>query len=192
MKDTDRPELIRVLELDYEKTTQLIEGIVGTSFTIRGWGITLVAALVGLTFQAQLWEIAVLAVVVILLIALVDGYHSWLYGRILRHATNIERVLGLYYVSLARGDDDPEAHRAFEVAILAYQFGRFAEIREFGLKTLLRDALSRWTFVALYATLLICALVSLALVLFPAQSHSAKFECTAVQGAANVFLCKPK
>jgi len=86
MKETGQPELVRVLELDYEKTTKLIEGIVSSSFTIRGWGIALISALIGLTFQAQRWEIAGLAIVVTFLIAFVDGYHSWLYAKVLRHA----------------------------------------------------------------------------------------------------------
>jgi len=90
MKETGQPELVRVLELDYEKTTKLIEDIVSSSFTIRGWGIALISALIGFTFQAQLWEIAGTAIVVTLLIAFVDGYHSWLYARILRHAQNVE------------------------------------------------------------------------------------------------------
>ena len=75
-KDTQK-ELVRVLELDYEKTTEVIESIISSSFTIRGWGIALSSALIGLTFQAERWEIAVLAVVVTLLIAFIDGYHSW-------------------------------------------------------------------------------------------------------------------
>src|SRR5689334_10503466 len=116
MTDAEQKELVRVLEVDYEKTTKLTEGVVGSSFTIRGWGIALISALIGLTFQASRWEIAALAIVVTLLIALTDAYHSWLYGKILRHAQNIEHILALYYASLARGADDPRARREFEIA----------------------------------------------------------------------------
>ena len=192
MKDTKLKELIRILELDYEKTTKLIEGIVSTSFTIRGWGIALVSALIGFTFQTQFWQIAALSVVVTLLIAFMDGYHSWLYAKALQHTQNLERVLGLYYAALARGEDDPVARRDFEVAILAHQFGRFAEIqRKFGLKAL-REARPRMILVILYGTLLSCALVSGTLVLYPKRNPPAKFECTAVPGAANVYVCQPK
>ena len=118
MTDTEQKELVRLLELDYEKTTKLIEGIIGSSFTVRGWGIALISALIGLTFQAARWEIAGLAIVATFLIALVDGYHSWLYSKILRHAQKIEAIVTLYYASLARGEDDPRARREFEVAIL--------------------------------------------------------------------------
>lgn len=191
MKETGQPELVRVLKLDYEKTTKLIEGIVSSSFTIRGWGIALISALIGLTFQAQRWEIAGLAIVVTFLIAFVDGYHSWLYAKVLRHAQNVEHVLGLYYASLARGEDDPDARRDFEVAILAHQFGRFAEIQKFRLSAL-REARPRLIILILYVTLLACAMVSGALVIFSKKNPATKFECTAVPGAANVYVCKPK
>jgi hypothetical protein len=90
VNENTQKELVRVVELDYEKTTKQIESIVGSSFTIRGWGIALISALIGLTLQANHWGIAVLAVVVTLLIAFVDGYHSWLYAKVLQHANRIE------------------------------------------------------------------------------------------------------
>jgi hypothetical protein len=191
MTQNAQPELVRVLELDYEKTTKLIEGVVGTSFTIRGWGIALISALIGLTFQTQLWEVAVLAIVVTLLIALIDGYHSWLYSKILRHAQQIEHVLALYYASLARGEDDPDALREFQVAIAAHQFGRFAEIQRFRLGAL-KEARPRMVILILYVTLLACALVAGTAVFVAKKNPANKFECTAVSGATNVFVCKPK
>jgi len=112
MDDNTRKEIVRELELDYEKTTKAIESVVSSSFTIRGWGMTLIAALIGLSFQNKLWPLSALAVVVILLLALVDGYHSWLYAKVLQHANNIETILRYYYAFLARGDVDPQAKRA--------------------------------------------------------------------------------
>jgi len=53
-----------------------------------------------------------------------DGYHSWLYAQLLRHAVTVERVLASYYDSLARGEDDPKVRENFEVAIYAHEFGR--------------------------------------------------------------------
>lgn len=192
MKDLEQKEMLRVVELDYEKTIKLVEGIVATSFTIRGWGVALSSALSGWTFQTQFWQIAVLAVVVTLLIAFMDGYHSWLYAKTLQHAQALERVLGLYYAALARGEDDPAARREFEVAILAHQFGRFAEIqKKFGLRAF-REARPRIILVVLYGTLLSCAIVSGTLVLLSKKPPSTKFECTAVPAAANVYVCQPK
>lgn len=188
MTDPEQKELVRLLEVDYDKTTKLIEDIVGSSFTIRGWGIALISALIGLTFQAQQWKVAGLAVVVIFLIAFVDGYHTWLYSKILLHSRKIERVMGLYYASLARGEDDPRARREFEVAILAHRFGRFSEIQKFRI----RDVHPRFVILTLYLTLLICAVASGTLVFFSNRNPATKFECTAVPAAANVYVCKPK
>jgi hypothetical protein len=55
MDDNTRKEIVRELELDYEKTTQAIEDVGSSSFTIRGWGMTQIAALIGLIFQDTLW-----------------------------------------------------------------------------------------------------------------------------------------
>jgi hypothetical protein len=191
MKDAERCELVRVLELDYEKTTKVIEGVVSSSFTIRGWGIALISALIGLTFQTQLWELAGLGIVVTLLIAFIDSYHSWLYAKLLRHATDVEHVLGLYYAALARGEDDPDAIRDFEVAALAHRFGRFAELQRFRLRALL-DVRPRLIILILYVTLMICTIASGALVLFRQRSPAMKFECTAVPDARNIYVCQPK
>ncbi len=189
MKDDDKKELVRLLEVDYEKTTKLIEGFVGSSFTIRGWGIALASALIGLTFQAETWKIAALAVVVTLLVAFVDAYHSWLYSRALSHAQRTEKVLSLYYAALSRGEDDPDAMREFEVAILSHQFGRFSGMGKFHLKAL-REARPRVVIVSLYVTLLLCAITSGILV--SRQRTTPKLDCTAVAGAPTVYVCKQK
>lgn len=179
MKETQQPEVVRVLELDYEMTTKLVEGLVSNSFTIRGWGIALISALIGLTFQAQRWEIAVLAIIVTILIAFVDGYHASLYAKVFRHAQNVEHVLSLYYSLLARGEDDPDAGRDYEVAIGAHKFGRFAEVRKFRFVNL-RDARPRLVIIVLYATLLLCALVSGSLVFFADKNPSKNVTWTTI------------
>jgi hypothetical protein len=192
MNDDTQKEIVRVLELDYEKTTKEIESILGSSFTIRGWGIALSSALIGLTFQAQDWEIAVLAIIVTLLIAFVDGYHSWLYAKVLQHANNIETVMRFYYAFLARGAIDPQAHRDFLVKIESHRFGRFTEIHKgFGLRNL-REARPRLVILTLYATLLACAVVSGILVRSAAKKPAMSFECNVVPGVANVYVCRPK
>jgi hypothetical protein len=93
MNEHAQKELLRVLELDYQQTIKEIESIISSSFAIRGWGIALSSALIGLTIQAQHWEIAALAVVVTLLIAFVDGYHSWLYAKVLQRRLYVADVM---------------------------------------------------------------------------------------------------
>lgn len=192
MTDDTQKELVRVLELDYEKTTQAIENITSTSFTIRGWGITLITALIGLTFQEHYWEFAVLAVVVTLLIGLVNGYHSWLYAMVLQHANRIEYILRYYFAFLARGDADEEAQLDFRSKIMAHRFGRFSEIQKgFRFSDLLK-ARPRFVIVTLYLTLLTCAAVS-GVIAYTSGKHPApSFGCTLVQGASDTYVCKPK
>ncbi len=188
---TQHAELLKLLQSDSDATTKLIEGIVTSSFTIRGWGITLVSALIGLTFQAQLWQVAGLAVVVTLLIAFIDGYHSWLYAELLEHASAAEKVLIAYYASLARGEDDPQAQEEFEVALSAYSFGRYAALHRFRLRDL-REARPRSVIIALYATLLVAAVSSGFLAMSSKKSAGEKFECNAVSGPSNVYICNKK
>ena len=185
-------ELVRILEVDYEKTTQAIESVNGSSFTIRGWGMTLVAGLIGLTFQAQYWEIALLAMVVTLLLAFVDGYHSWLYGKVLQHANNIESVMRYYHAYLARGDVDDQARLDFLGKLLSHNFGRFTEIRHGFRLSSLREARPRMVIVTLYLTLLVCSMVS-GVLAFSSQKHPAPaFGCVPVPGTADVYVCKAK
>lgn len=192
MNEATQKELVRVLELDYEKTTKAIESIISSSFTIRGWGIALSSALIGFTFQAQHWEIAILAVLVTLLIAFVDGYHSWLYAKVLQHANHIETIMRYYYAFLARDDVDDQTRIDFLGKILAHRFGRFTEIHKGFTFSSLREARPRYVIVTLYATLLACAAVSGALA-FSSKKHPAPtFGCTQVPGAADTYVCKPK
>lgn len=185
-------ELVRVLEVDYEKTTKQIESIISSSFTIRGWAIALSSALIGLTFQAQHWEIAVLAIAVTLLLAFVDGYHSWLYAKVLQHANNIETVMRYYYAYLSRGDVDNQARIDFLGKILAHRFGRFTEIRKGFTFSNLREARPRYVIITLYGTLLACATVS-GVLAFSSKKHPAPaFGCAPVPGSADVYICKPK
>jgi len=184
MKANEQSDLLKLLQVDNEETAKLIEGIVNTSFTIRGWGITLVSALIGLTFQAQQWQVACLAVVITFLIAFIDGYHSWLYAGLLRHAVSVEQVLATYYAALARGEDDPQAREDFEVALLAHRFGRFAGIGKFRLWDL-RAARPRPVIAVLYLTLFVAAVTSGLIVGSSKKSAGEKFECSAVSGSPN-------
>ena len=192
MNVQEQAELLKMLQADSDATTKLIEGVVGSSFTIRGWGITLVSALIGLTFQAQLWQVAALAVVVTLLVAFIDGYHSWLYAELLEHAVAAEQVLISYYSSLARGEDDPQARDEFEVDISAYSFGRYAALHRFRLRDL-GKARPRPVIAILYVTLLVASIASGWLAASSKKSTGERFECNAVSGgSSNVFICNKK
>jgi len=145
-------------------------------------------------FPEQALALSALAVV-ILLLALVDGYHSWLYAKLLQHANNIETILRYYYAFLARGDVDPQAKRDFEVKIESHRFGRYSEInKKFSLADL-RDARPRLVLVVLYGTLLACAVASGILIYSSSKRAAAtttNLDCTPVAAGANLYVCKPK
>ena len=162
---TPDKELLRLLELDYEKTAKLSEGLVTSGFTIRGWAITLTSALVGVAFQNHLWQ---LAAAVVLLFALADGYQSWLYSRVMAHAESIERTFGAYYSSLARAGD-LDAQREFRVALYAHSFGRFADAKRFSLNCL-SEIPPKLVFAVMYVTLLICTIAGAALIAFSTKT----------------------
>jgi len=199
MSEAAIKELVRVLELDYEKTTRAIDGIISSSFTIRGWGIALISALIGFTLQSNHWEMALLSVVVTLLIAFVDGYHSWLYARVLLHANNIESVMRYYSAFLARGEVDDQERIDFLAKIQAHRFGRFTEIQKRFTFSNLCDVRPRSVIVTLYATLLLCATGSGALAFWSNPYPTPSFGCTQIpalsrleSGSAYVYVCKPK
>lgn len=191
MNSDNQKELLRLLEADEDRTTKLIEGIVGSTYTIRGWGIALISALIGLTLQIQKWQIAALAIVVTCLIAFIDCYHSWLYGQLLRHAISVERVLELYYAALARGQEDPQAQEDFEVALLAHNFGRFQGIRAFRVRDV-RYIRPRVVIGVLYSTLLIAAIVAGSITIVSKKIAAKKFECSSAPGATGVYICTEK
>ncbi len=136
MDDSSRREMLRLVELDYERTSKFIEGIVGTGATIRGWAITIWVALLGAAVDRKLWELAALGAVVILVFGLVDGYHASLYRAALDHAMRLERITRDYYAMIGRGTDDPDAELDLRAELESHRFGYYSNLRRFELRDL--------------------------------------------------------
>jgi hypothetical protein len=182
---------LHLLEVDYERTTKFIEGVVATGATIRGWTITLTVALLGVAFERHLWEMGVVAIVLIVMFGFVDGYHSWLYAEALSHAGHVEKTLGLYYAGLA-SDGDPDAQFAFDVELRVHRFGPFSNFKRFRLVDL-KTVRPRFVLVTLYATLLIIAAAGTVLVAARNRTTSVDLSCTAVQNAPpGTLICVTK
>jgi hypothetical protein len=122
-------ERVRLVELDLEKTNELIRGVVATSATLRGTAVTIWLALMGFTVQQQLAELALLAAIVAALFVVVDGYHGWLYTEASKHARAVERLLSMYYDALSRGEDDDDIKIEFLAALRSHRFGLFLNLR---------------------------------------------------------------
>lgn len=158
-ESSTKRELLRLLELDYERTNKFVEGVAATSITIRGWAITITLALVGVGFDRDLWQVSVLALVVALLFAVLDAYQSGLYSQGLAHSASIEATLAKYYASLARGNVDERAVEDFEVALESQSFGLSANLVRFQFVNLFKSK-PRFGAGVLYLTLVLTACVA--------------------------------
>ncbi len=158
----NKEELLRLLEMDYDRTNKFIEGVLSTIVTIRGWAITISLALLGVGFDRDLSQAALLAVVVTLLFAALDAYHSWLYTQAIDHTRSIEAILARYYASLVRGHIDADATEDFAVKLETHRFGLSANLSRFGWSKI--GSLRPRFMVFLYIALLLVAAVAACLI----------------------------
>ena len=153
-------ERIRLVELDYEKTNEFVKGVVATGAALRGSAITVWLALIGFGFQQRLVSLAVLAALVVVVFALVDGYHGWLYAEAAKHLRAVERVTSTYYNALSRGEDDEDAVRDFRQELRFHRFGLFSNLRATINWDFLRDARPKIVYRLVYPLLLTLAVVA--------------------------------
>src|SRR5437868_1929488 len=69
----DPTELKRLIELEYERTSKFIDGVIATTATIRGWAVTIWLAVVGVAFDRSVWELGVLAAIVAAVFMVIDA-----------------------------------------------------------------------------------------------------------------------
>jgi hypothetical protein len=125
--------------------------------------------------------------VLIVMFALVDGYHSWLYAEALEHSGRVEGVLGLYYARLAR-NDDPDADLDSDAALAAHKFGPFLNLRSFRLKSLTK-ARPRFGLAILYGSLLLTAAGTTWLIAHRERESTTQFICTPLDVQHATFRC---
>ena len=145
------PELERLLELDYERTSGFIQAVVGSSTTIRGLAITLWLALIGFGIDHRQPSLAVIAVVAVLVFATLDIYYSALYQAAFERAVELEDVTALYYQSISIGRHDPDLARRLQEKQIAWPFGLFTHLHKVRVRNWI-DALPR-TFIGVYLLL---------------------------------------
>jgi hypothetical protein len=187
MTADDTKTAIALLQVDYERTTKFIEGVVSTSASIRGWTITLTVALLGIAFERQSWALGLGAIFLILLFGLVDGYHSWLYAEALRHAQSAETTLSRYYASVV-GDGDPGLQREFDVQVRTHRFGPFVNLRRFTFNSL-KDARPRILLLTLYGSLVAIAGVATVIVAIAGRaSKKNEVSCTVTGSTSPITI----
>lgn len=186
-------ELVRVIELDFDRTSRFIDSLVGMSATIRGLLVSAWIALITLAFETSHWTLAAASFGVVVVFGLLDVYHSWLYDQALEHATELEGISGCYYNALARGSDDPDAQKDLEVKLRVDRFGTYRNLRKFRfgwkeLATTLSTAQSKIFFQVLYPTLLaasIAATIILAVNSTTQKCYSVEVTATPASGASS-------
>jgi len=156
-------ELVRLVERDYDQTTEFIRSVVGTTTTIRGWAITVWLAVIGVAIERGSWELSLFAVTALLPFAFLDAYHSWLYSQALRHARALEDLSAAYYRAVERGEDDEDILLDFEASLAAHTFGMYSHFRRFEIPEL-RAARPRAVFFAFYPGLATVGLTVVAVI----------------------------
>src|SRR5712691_1453382 len=126
---SERSELQRLVELEYDRTSKFIEGVASQGSTVRGWAVTVWVALFGVAFSQRLWPAALLALAAIVVFVLLDAYLTALYEQALSRARQLERIVGLQYSFLARGADDPSLEEQAFVALAAHKYGLYSGLR---------------------------------------------------------------
>lgn len=152
----NREELVRLLEREYDNTTTFIQGVVGTSFTIRGWAVAAWGALLGIAADQSSWEFALFALLAVAGFATVDAYHSWLYAVALTYSTSLERATSTYYKLMLRGEDDQDARKDFEIEARNLKTGLFRYMPRFGTSQL-GKVRPKWFFTIFYPSLMVIA-----------------------------------
>jgi hypothetical protein len=159
MNDERTKELVRLVERDYDQTTEFIHSVTGTISTTRGWTVTVWLALLGVAVQQSSAALALLAAVVLLPFGLLDLYHSWLYSEALNHARDLERLAAGYYAALEMGEDDEDLVLDFEERLGANNFGLYINLKQFQLPQI-RAARPRLVFLYFYPGLFATALLA--------------------------------
>jgi hypothetical protein len=155
-------ELIRVIELDYDRTSKFIEDVLGTSATIRGLLVTAWVAVLTFAFDVSKWSLAAVSFAIVVVFGVLDAYHSWLYTEALGHAADLEEVSETYYGALALGGDDPDSALDLQVSLQDHHFGIYRSLTRFRIRDL-AAVRPQIFFAVLYPALLtvsvICAVV---------------------------------
>ena len=128
MTNEGRKELIRLIELEYERTTQFINGVTATAATIRGWAVTIWLAILGVAFDRSVWALGILASLLGLAFLFLDAYHSVLYAEGALHADALERLSAGYYNAMGRDAGDPDRKLDLDANLEAHRFGLYRNL----------------------------------------------------------------
>jgi hypothetical protein len=180
-------ELVRIVELDYDRTAKFIAGVIGTSTTIRGILLTAWVAVITLAFDTGDWTIAAASFAIVVVLGVLDAYHSWLYNQGLGHAVELEDLSRAYHRALSRGGDDPDADVDFAVKLQDDPYGLYHSLRKFQWKDL-GEVRPRIFFQVLYPALLAISIIAATLLAATSTAnncYSVRVQATPAAGASS-------
>jgi hypothetical protein len=148
---------IALVQLDYEHSLKLIDGIVRTSSILRQIAITSAITLIGLAFINKSSWFAIAAVTLTLLYGFFDAYHGWLYSTVLNRVKQMEKIFEAQFSAEGRSYD-PLLAKRFEDSLDQFRIGTMTRLPKFQVKFLLEA--KPWIMYLIYPILLITGIVA--------------------------------
>jgi predicted nucleotidyltransferase len=156
----EKTELLRLVELDYQRTADFVSGLMQRQATMRGLAVTVWAAILGIAFDRSLWELGVLTAVSVLVFLFLDSYYTVLYLDAREHGSNLEAITAAYYKSVIRKDSTYILRPLHD-----YKFGLYGSLRPFHPRQLLASQIrQRVMYRYFYPFLVLAALVATILI----------------------------
>jgi hypothetical protein len=168
MTDAERKEMLRLVELDYQRTSDLIERLTGIGTALRGAVIAAWVAIIAFAVNGKpIYGLLASGLAAAVWIA--DGYNAFVADTATDHARVVERISALYYGALARSEDDEDAFADLDVALAGLRFGIYTNLGRHHLRDIW-FANPRTIFRGLYPVLIVGGIVVAAIVTLAAAA----------------------
>jgi hypothetical protein len=162
MSHNSQEEILRLIQLDLDRTGSFIAGLMERQAAARGLAVTIWAAVLGFAFDRLAWELGLLAAAAVVVFSFLDGYYTLLYMDAREHSGRLENIVAAYCKSLVRPDDE-DTVEDLQVDLEAYQFGLYRRLTLFRVKDLLKVR-KRVMFRVFYPFLAIAAVLACILI----------------------------
>ena len=130
-----RAELLGLLQRDYETAREFLQNANLSVDRTRTFGLALIAALIGVTVTGHIFRLGLVAAAATMVVALVDGFHTWQYRHAEEHLERIERIYQLLYKAHIATLSSRES-KWLEARIKSFRPGVFSNLKLFKVREL--------------------------------------------------------
>ena len=130
-----RAELLGLLQRDYETAREFLQNANLSVDRTRTFGLALIAALIGVTVTGHIFWLGLVAAAATMVVALVDGFHTWQYRHAEEHLKRIERIYQLLYKAHIATLNSRES-KWLEARIKSFRPGVFSNLKLFKVREL--------------------------------------------------------